>query len=533
MKSNKNSKNSHRHAEEYASVNLSTRFRRFKLLLLSLLSAAILVSTAVVISYTSPFKHIMDDPIYPNGSVEKQVSSTNFQTVCPTRVSLPDLANYGDSEFQESEGDLKSVARYASFGNVYKSSVHGLKDSGNSKDLVNKSFTNVSNSDDDSKAYFAENNVDKDSQILESNFLNAQSGTGSVASSVSWATNWDLKGLSATSCVSPSMRQNFIIPQISEGVSIRLNSINLSSKPTVVSVKAWSTSRSGAQMNLSTGSTFTVPAHSDSSFNISAAAEKTNGLYIQVSSDQAPVSSFVKVVRSQGLVSKGVDIIQPTSSASKEPVLPGITDGDQVKAYIWSDKSGKLDLYWLDDLGKKSIKEVDLNARQVQVVDLGNAPKGVGAIFAQSTVPTFIMASVERNGKDGQSDIAFVNAVNPMTNSAFVSPLSADETSLYIANGLVDNSHVTINAYDSYGIKVSSKAVDIKPYTVSTIYAKDINPKAIMFTLKSKSGVSFASRIQNNTVNSAGLAGVAWIPSKSLDPNRISVKVRANPAIVK
>ncbi|RIY23955.1 hypothetical protein CJI55_01275, partial [Gardnerella vaginalis] len=93
--------------------------------------------------------------------------------------------------------------------------------------------------------------------------------------------------------------------------------------------------------------------------------------------------------------------------------------------------------------------------------------------------------------------------------------------------------HVTINAYDSYGIKVSSKAVDIKPYTVSTIYAKDINPKAIMFTLKSKSGVSFASRIQNNTVNSAGLAGVAWIPSKSLDPNRISVKVRANPAIVK
>ncbi|RFT39259.1 hypothetical protein CG397_04980, partial [Gardnerella vaginalis] len=62
------------------------------------------------------------------------------------------------------------------------------------------------------------------------------------------ATNGDLKGLSATSCVSPSMRQNFIIPQISEGVSIRLNSINLSSKPTVVSVKAWSTSRSGAQM---------------------------------------------------------------------------------------------------------------------------------------------------------------------------------------------------------------------------------------------------------------------------------------------
>lgn len=544
MKSNTNSKNSHRHAQDAASISASVRFRRFKLWSLSILSAAILVSCAVVASCVCPLKQLTDDPIFPIGSVEKRVSSTNLQTVCPSRIALPDSAKYGDSEFQESEGDLKSVSRYASFGSVYKSTLNGIKYAGDSKDLVNKSFNNPSSSSSSSsdpsdssesqdRAYFAESNVDKDAQVLESSLLSAQSGTGSAASVASWAKNGDLKGLSATSCVSPSMRQNFIIPKIAEGVSVRLNSVNLSSKPTVVSVKAWSTNKSGAQLNLSTGSTFTVPAHSDAYFNISAAAAKSDGLYIQVLSEQAPVSSFVKFIRSSGLVSKGVDVISPQESASLEPVLPGVIEGDQAKAYIWSNKSGKVDLYWLDDSGKKSIKQVDFSARQIQVVDLPEVPKGVGAIFAQSSVPIFAMASVEKSGKDGQSDIAFVNSVRSITNSALVSPFSADETSLHIANGSVDNANVKLSAYDSSGLKVVSKTIEVKSYTVSTILAKDINPKAVMFTLKSKSGVSFASRIQTKAVNDAGFASVAWIPSKSLDPNSISVKVRSNPSIVK
>lgn len=541
MKSDTNSKNSHRHAQDAASISASVRFRRFKLWSLSILSAAILVSCAVVASCVCPLKQLTDDPISPIGSVEKRVSSTNLQTVCPSRIALPDSAKYGDSEFQESEGDLKSIARYASFGNVYKSTFNGVKYAGDSKDLVNKSFNNPPSSSSDpsdssesqDRAYFAESNVDKDAQVLESSLLSAQSGTGSAASVASWATNGDLKGLSATSCVSPSMRQNFIIPRIAEGVSVRLNSVNLSSKPTVVSVKAWSTNKSGAQLNLSTGSTFTVPAHSDAYFNISAAASKSDGLYIQVLSEQAPVSSFVKFIRSSGLASKGVDIISPQESASLEPVLPGVSEGDQAKAYIWSNKSGKVDLYWLDDSGKKSIKQVDFSARQIQVVDLPEVPTGVGAIFAQSSVPIFAMASVEKSGKDGQSDIAFVNSVRSITNSALVSPFSADETSLHIANGSVDNANVKLSAYDSSGLKVASKTIEVRSYTVSTILAKDINPKAVMFTLKSKSGVSFASRIQSKAVNDAGFAGVAWIPSKSLDPNSISVKVRSNPSIVK
>ena len=547
MKSNTNSKNSHRHAQDAASISASVRFRRFKLWSLSILSAAILVSCAVVASCVCPLKQLTDDPIFPIGSVEKRVSSTNLQTVCPSRIALPDSAKYGDSEFQESEGDLKSVSRYASFGSVYKSTLNGIKYAGDSKDLVNKSFNNPSSSSSSSssssdpsdssesqdRAYFAESNVDKDAQVLESSLLSAQSGTGSAASVASWAKNGDLKGLSATSCVSPSMRQNFIIPKIAEGVSVRLNSVNLSSKPTVVSVKAWSTNKSGAQLNLSTGSTFTVPAHSDAYFNISAAAAKSDGLYIQVLSEQAPVSSFVKFIRSSGLVSKGVDVISPQESASLEPVLPGVIEGDQAKAYIWSNKSGKVDLYWLDDSGKKSIKQVDFSARQIQVVDLPEVPKGVGAIFAQSSVPIFAMASVEKSGKDGQSDIAFVNSVRSIANSALVSPFSADETSLHIANGSVDNANVKLSAYDSSGLKVVSKTIEVKSYTVSTILAKDINPKAVMFTLKSKSGVSFASRIQSKAVNDAGFASVAWIPSKSLDPNSISVKVRSNPSIVK
>ena len=536
MKSNTNSKNSHRHAQDAASISASVRFRRFKLWSLSILSAAILVSCAIVASFVCPLKQLTDDPISPVGSVEKRVSSTNLQTVCPSRIALPDSANYGDSEFQESEGDLKSIARYASFGSVYKSTFNGVKYAGDSKDLVNKSFNNPStydSSENSDGAYFAQSDVDKDAKVLESSLLNAQSGTGSAASAASWATSGDLKGVSATSCVSPSMRQSFIIPKIAEGISVRLNSVNLSSKPTAVSVKAWSTNKSGAGLNLSTGSTFTVPAHSDAYFNISAAAAKSDGLYIQVLSEQAPVSSFVKFIRSSGLVSKGVDIISPEESASLEPVLPGVSEGDQAKAYIWSTKSGKANLYWLDESGKKSIKEVDFNARQIQVVDLAEVPKGVGAIFAQSNVPIFAMASVERNGKDGQSDVAFVNAVHSITNSALVSAFSADETSLYIANGLVSNANVTLNAYDSSGLKVASKSISVKPYSVATVLAKDVDPKAVMFTIKSKSGVSFASRVQSKAVNDAGFAGVAWISSKSLDPNSISVKVRSNPSIVK
>lgn len=525
FKDSRESRNKHAEAKD-ATVS-KQRKHSVSVLLLSMMSALLFVVPSVVLSVVSPMKSLVDSASSSGSSIEHQVSATSLQTVCPSRISLPDLTKYGDSQFHETEGNIKAVARYGAFGDVYSAQVNGI----NSKD---DQYTDLktADADDYSSALFAESTVDNEAQILKGNLSEASSGTGIASAYASWATQGDMRGIAASTCSNPSMRSSFLIPESKTGVSIKLVVVNTSSKATVINVSAWSYEHGSQPVNLSTGSAFAVQAKSKVSFDVSAAISHSEGSYIQVVSDQTPVASYVDVIRSEGLSPKGIDVIKTLSPSSKTSIMPGVLAQDQTKLYIWPQKSGHASISWLTSSGVQKIKDIDVTSNKVQIVDLGVAPDNVNALTVDSNVDCYTMAQVSRDGSAGQSDVAYITAVRNQGNSVIVSPLSAAETTMYVASENNQNSSFAINAYNSRGELIASKRYDVAPNSVVEIKGNNINDKSVMYTLKSKDSLSWGARLNSRVLSDENIASVAWLSPHSLESQHMNIRVSNDPRIV-
>lgn len=516
-----------KHGESPAKADVVKQHRVASLWALATFSAVLLLVSACVLVLCCPMPHLSDNPNAPHRNFVRNVGATHIQSVCPVRLSLPDSAQYGDSQYNESEGDLQSFARYGAFGDVYRAGVHNLRDSEDQS-----TFLNTQASDSDISALVAKGNVDHDAQVLDGRLSRVAPGTGIAASMVSWATQGDVRGLAATACSNLVMKQAFLVPESGPGISLRLEAFNPASKPTVVRVRAWSAKHGSTPLTLSTGSAFTVPARSHAFFDLAAAAPQSAGLYVQADSEQTPVAAFIKVVHMSGLTVKGVDIIRALRPASHMSVLPGLSQSDKAKVYVWSEKSGKVTLSWMEDTGYKAIKELSLSSRKLQIVDLGEVPENVHALSVSGSVATAAMVSVVRDGKDGQSDVAFINANRSNGMSVVVSPMSPDETTLHIASTSNQDASVQMRAFDASGVLVGEKHITIHGNSAVSIPASYLARRAVMFEVQSHSSISWGARIRSNEVDNAGVAGVAWIASQSLEPQQMQVFVVDNHHIV-
>ena len=550
--------------------------------LLASLSAIIFIAISVIFATKSFYTQFVDDALSPSSSITQRVTATNLKMVCPSRLAISESSDYGDSQYRESDGNISSYARYGVFGNMHNATVRNARDNGefasklhavdsikvaNNKSNSNRDDSSINsdgssaNSDDSSSSsseelnddsdaensnnsdssvdnsarvvFYANKKIDKDSQVLEGKLSASDSGTGLSVSSASWASDGDLRGLSASSCVIPSRSQTFLVPEVDAGTSIRLVSVNSSAKPTIVQIRMWSVEHGSSVLGLSTGSTFTVDANSESTFDIAAAASLSKGLYLQVLSEQAPVASFMQYRRMQGLVVKGVDIIQPLESDCKSSIIPGVSQSDNAKLYIWSRKSSNVNISWMDDEGSKSIKNVPLQSQELKVIDLGKVPDKVSALKLDSNNPIASMVELNRKSDGGQEDVAFATRVNGEGYRAIVTPVNPEETSLYLASSGLDNTSVKLKAFDYKGDLLKDETIDIRANSSLELKANDIDENAVMFEINSKSNVAFAARLHKKEVDDAHLAAVAWIKSQSLEPQQVSVKVTRTQVVVK
>ena len=85
----------------------------------------IVVLMAVTLIYRPSWLHA-DTPTVERSSVGRTVSPRQRQTYCPSRMTIADTDAYGDSEYQASNGNIASSARYAAFGSVFHSSVASM-----------------------------------------------------------------------------------------------------------------------------------------------------------------------------------------------------------------------------------------------------------------------------------------------------------------------------------------------------------------------------------------------------------------------
>lgn len=182
---------------------------------------------------------------------------------------------------------------------------------------------------------------------------------------------------------------------------------------------------------------------------------------MQVESEQTPIASFVKVVHMSGLSVKGVDIVHELSTQSNTNILSGISEGDQSKLYVWPNKDGNVTLSWMNDTGSKEVKNLTLKAHHLQVVDLGKVPEHANALSVSGDVPTQVMMSITKDGKDNQSDVAFITPSNVQGSGAIVSPVSANETALYLSSSSDKDTAVRLQGFDLNGVLAATKNVTI------------------------------------------------------------------------
>ncbi|WEV65201.1 DUF5719 family protein [Bifidobacterium sp. ESL0764] len=509
---------------ESASVN-DSRSRSASRFVLAVITVAVLVALMVAVVLVPLPAWLVDSGRADNATGAQQVDQTDLTYYCPSRMALSDNGKYGDSAFQATEGNVASSARYAAFGSVYEASV-GAVTNGSVAD--NKKLTGGDTLDSATVKTYS-GSADQGSQAFETRLLKAKSGTGAAASVASWASEGDLKGLAASTCVVPALEQDFLLGPTTTGVTQQLSVANFSSKATSLQVQVWST-KHGSPLRLSTGNVVNIGANGEATLELSAAASGAEALFVKVKSKETPIAAVVRSVELEGLNAKGSDYAVPLDAASKKAYLPGIVDGDQVTVYARTEQDTDLNLSWVDAKGASSAKTQRLEAGKVVPIDLGKAPEGVIGLEANAAAPVNVAAKVTQNADSG-TDFAYVTPSLAYAQSAVVLPDHTDGT-LMLLNSAERETKATLQGYDASGKPAGSKQVTLPSKAGTSIVAKDVGDHAVMFRLKNGKNVSMGMRLTQSDVTNAKLASVAYLGASGLEPRNMKVWSTDNAGIV-
>lgn len=496
---------------------------------LAVVSVLVIVALVAVSAVYRPTWIHADSPATQRSSVSRTVSPRQLETYCPARMTIADTDAYGDSEYQASNGNIASSARYTAFGAVFHSFVGLLgADETTSALVLNK---DDEGSDDD--VFIASGTVDDGSQLQDTRLLSASDGTGAASSIMSWATDGDLKGVSAASCVTPALKQSLMVPGTKTGMTQQLIVANPSAKATSVNIKVWGSDKAGA-LALSTGSTLTVGAGKESILNLAAAASEQDALYVTVSSADTPVAAVVRTIAMDGLTSKGSDYAVPNNASAKALAINGLSEGDTVNLYVYPSRQSDVTVSWTDGTGTKNTNQQTLEANRVSVIDLGSVPKSATGLTISATEPVTAAAKVTNDGDGDQADFALVNASVPMNVSAMAVPDHAT-AQVNVTNTADGDRTATLTSYNGDGDIVDQNDLTIQAGASTTVELADINDGdvAAVSLADPDQSMVWNIRVSQKDVSDAKLAGVSIIGATDLKEAREQVWSNQNMTIVR
>lgn len=472
-----------------------------------------------------------------------QVSRTQQQSYCPQRMALADTASYGDSAFQVSEGNITSQALVAAAGSIESAALVNLAGT-QSTPLQSASQQAASQqAQDDGSLSVASVSMNSNSLVASAKLADSSDGTGMFGSVASWATQGDLSGLSATQCVAAATQQRFVVPSTQTGWTQQLVIANPGSTAAAVSLTAWGTSQQGA-LSLATAATVTVQAQSETTVNLSAAANAQRGLVVDVDSHTVPVAAVVRSVSMDGLNPNGSDYVTASAAASTTQVMPTVASLGTVTVALFSMDDAMVDVSWLTKSGRTQAQQVKVYSQQVTLVDLGAVPDGAYALEATSDSAITAQAIGTRDGGK-QSDFAISGSQESARVFGVALPGNLTAT-LVLSNSSDADITTALTGYDASGKKVGATTMKVTAGGAAVLDPAKLGTGAAMVivsdsdaassagqtagtadeagttdateaTDKAETGLHVAASVSQPDVSAASLQGIAVIEGASLD----------------
>ena len=485
---------------------------RAKVWIAGILSGIAVVTIVGAASVISPLIPWVDQAGTSGTSTVQNVSQMLLSQYCPTRIGLSDQEAYGDTAFSVNQGNLASARSAAAFGAVFSSSVAAL--GGETLSDLTKgsdSFT------------YAEDSAD-DPVLTSTSLVSAEKGTGSAASVVSWASEGDLQGLSATSCLDSALTQTYLVPATQTGTALSLVVLNPSDKPTAVSVELWGTSSSGPLAS-STDSSLTVNAHDLQTVNLSAAAPSQEGVLVRVTSHVVPVFSTVTMTASSGLTPRGVDYV-PAVTPVDDPVLTGLTPGQSVTLRAFSSTAQDLDFEWIGADSTPSTATASLTQNQVSSLDVGVVPKGVSGLLITSQDEVSVSSEITTASENDSSQADFAVIVpTPAFETSAASVSDHVTAKAVVSNPGSRSETMSLTGYDTSGSKVGASRVTVEAGASRSLTFASIGTGVVSVVAQQpqESELRWAVTVTSEQLDAASVAGFAVVRPTSLMPRHVAV----------
>lgn len=498
----------------------NTRASRIGLVVAASTSALALIAGAVALGVVVPDESsLMPLPMGEGNSVS--VQQTVQTQVCPAQMALIDTASYGDEAFRTTSGNIATHYRVAVLGGLVAGQFAHL----NSPNMLWDMAT-----DTKGVQTFADT-ADDTATILQAMLTKQQEGYGIAGSAISSATEGDLRGTSAMACGQPELTARFLLPSTKTGYAQQLVLTNTAAKPTTVHIRVHGTSSSQA-LALNTESAVTVNAQSNQVMNLSAAAPNEQGVYVEVTSDVAPVFAHVRIVAMDGLTPKGSEQV---ASLASDGVITSLVPQLATTASMYSEQSGTATWYWIDERGEHKAKTVTVDAGTVTNVDLGKAPDGVvGAVVRSKQSLDIASALMQTMDGEQQSDFMMASPSIHAASSAIALPQDVHAT-LHVVNGGTDTASATLTAYNADGKEVGSKKLELTSQTGASIETQDIAQDSALLVLQVQGHQGDAPLQWSATVHGTSdhqTANLAQILPTALEPSSASVALQYSQRVV-
>lgn len=477
-------------------------------------SAVALVGGAFYLGsgYAFPRTSTQDTDNARSATSSQEVAQLSSSFYCPSRMVLADAGSYGDSDFQASEGNLTSTARMAVMGSLYQATVENINRE-NSSSLVGDSAMT-----DDSVHIVSGD--DGASTVIQTRTLAAKEFTGATGTVASWASEADLRGISASSCVSFATSHSFLIPPTNTGWSQQLVIANSSDKAASVTLTAHN-SQSSQEVTFETHATATVEAHSESVIDLSAAFTSDNPSYVTVESDSAPIAAVIRATHMNGLTPQGSEYIVPVNAAAVSQIIPGLSGAASAQLSLYSEQDGTATVTFLGENGELSSRTITYSAHQVSVTALDNLPQGAQSVMLSTTSPS--VASVYSTASNGNGQNDFAMNVSQSAHSAYaVSVPENVNTRIDISNSSSSSQKARIVAFNADGSQAGDREVTINAHSVYTVNASDISTNAALIRIsnsdsKARSSFVVGQSLSVNSLNDAHVAQRAVLTTPSME----------------
>ena len=484
-------------------------------LVAALVTAPLVAALIAVLTVWTP-PAFLADGAQGSAFVASRVSQREVAAYCPARMTVADEDKVGDDQFKASEGDLSARVTAAAFGSIGSASLTplggGRRTVMTDPDLLDGQKTMAASLDPGASA-----------TAFDSRMLKSQPGTGAAVGMVSWATKGDLRGIQASACPRAVMDADFLLPATGRGSTQRLVAYNPSSKATVISLEIQGSHSSG-NLSLETGNTMTVAPGGHASYDLSAAAPGQQAIYVRARSSQAPVAMSVSVNVMAGLDPRGSDQVTALPAPGHDLVIPGLRGADQAILLLQGSKATAVELSWMDEDGRESLRRVDLQGSRATAVDLGGVPDGKLALQVHADQPVRAVLQVTGQGSQdqSQSDLALIPAGAAAASSALTisQPVQA---ALTLVNPSTDPIKAELVGFDEKGKKLDERSLTVEPGRAHELSAHDLGDQVAAVRLNEDSGhgssrLIWNARLSVEAVNQAGLAGLAVMAPDGLIP---------------